>query len=55
MLVNPGLSIAPIGEDKAIVTDIAGTTRDTIEEYISIKDCPPHIIDAAAFHAYGMK
>ncbi len=36
-----------IGEDKAIVTDIAGTTRDTIEEYISIKVSPSHIIDTA--------
>lgn len=24
-------------DDKAIVTDVAGTTRDTLEEYVSIR------------------
>ncbi|MFV0518635.1 MAG: tRNA uridine-5-carboxymethylaminomethyl(34) synthesis GTPase MnmE [Lachnospirales bacterium] len=36
-----------VGEDKAIVTDIAGTTRDVISEYININDIPLKIIDTA--------
>lgn len=35
------------GEDRAIVTDIAGTTRDAIEEYISLGDVALKIIDTA--------
>ena len=34
-------------EDRAIVTDIPGTTRDSIEEYISLDDVVLHIIDTA--------
>ncbi|NLY44293.1 MAG: tRNA uridine-5-carboxymethylaminomethyl(34) synthesis GTPase MnmE [Clostridiaceae bacterium] len=34
-------------ENRAIVTEIPGTTRDTIEEYINIKGVPLKIIDTA--------
>ena len=36
-----------LNEERAIVTDIEGTTRDTIEEYISIEGVPLKIIDTA--------
>ena len=35
------------GEDRAIVTDIAGTTRDTLRELIAIDGVPLHVIDTA--------
>lgn len=36
-----------MGKDRAIVTDVAGTTRDTLEEFISIRGIPLNIIDTA--------
>lgn len=38
---------ALLKEERAIVTEIPGTTRDTIEEYITIKGVPLKIIDTA--------
>ena len=36
-----------LGEEKAIVTDIAGTTRDTLEESLMIGDVQLNIVDTA--------
>ncbi|QUH29358.1 tRNA uridine-5-carboxymethylaminomethyl(34) synthesis GTPase MnmE [Vallitalea guaymasensis] len=38
---------ALLNEDRAIVTDVAGTTRDVLEEYMNIKGIPLRIIDTA--------
>lgn len=38
---------AILNEDRAIVTDIEGTTRDTIEEFVSINGIPFKFIDTA--------
>jgi tRNA modification GTPase len=35
------------GREAAIVTEIAGTTRDTLREYIQIDGMPLHIVDTA--------
>ncbi|QSX05186.1 tRNA uridine-5-carboxymethylaminomethyl(34) synthesis GTPase MnmE [Sedimentibacter sp. zth1] len=36
-----------LNENRAIVTEVPGTTRDTIEEYVNIKGVPLNIIDTA--------
>ena len=61
-IIKEGIKVAIIGrpnsgkssllnnildEDRAIVTEIEGTTRDTIEEFVSIKGIPFKIIDTA--------
>ncbi len=38
---------AVLGENRAIVTDIPGTTRDVIEEFVNIKGIPLKIVDTA--------
>lgn len=41
------------GREAAIVTDIAGTTRDVLREYIHIDGMPLHIIDTAGLREAG--
>ncbi|MFB1051711.1 tRNA uridine-5-carboxymethylaminomethyl(34) synthesis GTPase MnmE [Paraliobacillus sp. JSM ZJ581] len=38
---------ALVHENKAIVTDIPGTTRDVIEEYVNIRGVPLRLVDTA--------
>ncbi len=41
---------ALLNEDKAIVTPIAGTTRDLVEGWVRLKNIPLHLIDTAGVH-----
>lgn len=39
-----------LGVDRAIVTDVPGTTRDTLEEDVRLGDMLLHVIDTAGIH-----
>ena len=42
-----------LGEERAIVTEIPGTTRDLLAEYVKLKGIPLRIIDTAGIHKKG--
>ena len=39
-----------LGEDRAIVASVPGTTRDTVEEAINVQGVPFYLIDTAGIH-----
>lgn len=39
-----------LGQNRAIVTDIPGTTRDTLEEMINLNGIPLKVVDTAGIH-----
>lgn len=39
-----------LDEDRAIVTDVAGTTRDVIEQFVNLDGIPLRLIDTAGIH-----
>src|SRR5699024_929923 len=44
-----------LDEDKAIVTDIAGTTRDLVEGWIRLENVALHLVDTAGLRDTGDK
>ena len=44
---------ALLGEDRAIVSDVEGTTRDTIEEAVAISGVPVRLVDTAGIREHA--
>ena len=47
MLSKSSLLNSLLHEDKAIVTNVAGTNQDVIEEYVNVNRVPLKLIDTA--------